>query len=81
MTPPPDLGAKLRFGVSPSGKAFRFVHKGPYDDIDTTYETITTYLEVKDIVAKDAFIEEYVSDFTDGQDTNFEVNIYVQPKE
>ena len=65
----------------PEGKSFRFVHKDAYDEIDGTYETITAYLDIKEIVAKDAFIEEYVSEFTDSQDTNFEVNIYVQPKE
>ena len=38
------------------------MHKGAYDEIDTTYETITTYLDAKDIVAKDAFIEEFAAD-------------------
>lgn len=76
-----ELGSGIRFGRTPEGKSFRFVHKDAYDEIDGTYETITAYLDIKEIVAKDAFIEEYVSDFTDSQDTNFEVNIYVQPKE
>jgi effector-binding domain-containing protein len=76
-----DLTPEIKFGKTPEGKSLRFVHKDAYDEIDGTYETITAYLDAKDIVAKDAFIEEYVSDFTDGQDTNFEVNIYVQPKE
>ncbi len=76
-----ELTPEIKFGRTPEGKAFRFVHKDAYDEIDGTYETITAYLDAKDIEAKDAFIEEYVSDFTDGQDTNFEVNIYVQPKQ
>jgi effector-binding domain-containing protein len=76
-----ELTPEIKFGKSPEGKSFRFVHKDAYDEIDGTYETITAYLDIKEIVAKDAFIEEYVSDFTDSQDTNFEVNIYVQPKE
>jgi effector-binding domain-containing protein len=76
-----QLTPEIKFGKSPEGKSFRFVHKDAYDEIDGTYETITAYLDIKEIVAKDAFIEEYVSDFTDSQDTNFEVNIYVQPKE
>ncbi len=74
------LPAEIRFGTTPEGKALRFVHKAPYEEIDQAYEAITAYLDAKNIVAKDAFIEEYVSDFTDSQDTNFEVNIYVQPK-
>ncbi len=76
-----ELTPEIKFGRTPEGKSFRFVHKEAYDEIDGTYETITAYLDIKEIVAKDAFIEEYVSDFTDSQDTNFEVNIYVQPKE
>jgi effector-binding domain-containing protein len=76
-----ELTPAVKFGRTPEGKSFRFVHKDAYDEIDGTYETITAYLDIKEIVAKDAFIEEYVSDFTDAQDTDFEVNIYVQPKE
>jgi effector-binding domain-containing protein len=76
-----ELTPEIKFGKTPEGKSFRFVHKDAYDEIDGTYETITAYLDIKEIVAKDAFIEEYVSDFTDAQDTDFEVNIYVQPKE
>jgi len=75
-----ELTPEITFGKTPEGKAFRFVHKDAYDEIDGTYETITAYLDIKEIVAEDAFIEEYVGDFTDSQDTNFEVNIYVQPK-
>lgn len=79
-TPPADLAKDMRFGETPSGKAYRFVHKGPYDDIDSTYETITTYLEAKDIVARDAFMEEFANDVADPADGNLEVNIFVQPK-
>lgn len=79
-TPPADLAKDMRFGETPSGKAFRFTHKGPYDDIDNTYETVTTYLEAKDIVARDAFMEEFVNDVSDPSDDNLEVNIFVQPK-
>jgi len=72
--------ADIRFGTTPGGKAYRFVHKGPYDEIDSIYETITAYLDAKDIVAKDAFIEEYVNEVVDPTDPNLEINIFVQPK-
>ncbi|NIX75473.1 GyrI-like domain-containing protein [Microvirga terricola] len=75
-----ELTPEIKFGKTPEGKAFRFVHKDAYDEIDGTYETITAYLDAKDIESKDAFVEEYVSDLTDSADTNLEVNIYVQPK-
>ena len=79
-SPAPSLGPDMRFGTTPSGKAYRFVHKGPYDDIDTTYETITTYLDAKDILAKDAFIEEYANEVADPADPALEINIFVQPR-
>jgi effector-binding domain-containing protein len=74
------LTPEIRFGRTPEGKAYLFVHKGPYDDIDSTYETITAYLDAKGIIAKDVFIEEYVTDLTDSADDNLEINIFVQPR-
>lgn len=78
-TPTPDAPG-FTFVTTPSGKAYRFVHKGAYEEVDSTYETITTYLDAKDIVAKDAFIEEYLNDVSDPTDASLEVNIYVQAK-
>ena len=78
--PPPAFGGGVKLSVSPTGKALRFLHVAPYDDIDSTYETITAYLEAKSIAVKDAFLEEYVSDLKDPGDPNLEINVYVQPK-
>lgn len=75
-----ELTPEIRFGKTPEGKSFRFVHKDAYADIDGTYDTIEAYLDVKNIEVKPPFIEEYVTDLTDAQDTGLEVNIYVQPK-
>ncbi|HEX2726046.1 MAG TPA: GyrI-like domain-containing protein [Beijerinckiaceae bacterium] len=75
-----SLTAEIRFSRTPEGKAYRFVHKGPYEEIDETYDTISTYLDAKGIIAKDAFLEEYVTDLVDPQDDNTEVNIFVQPR-
>ena len=74
--PAPTAADGLRFGTTPSGKALRFPHKGSYDNIDGTYETLTTYLDAKDIVVQDRFIEEYVTDLTDKADDKLDVNIY-----
>ena len=79
-TPAPALPAGFRFGATPSGKAYRFVHQGPYEEIDSTYETVTSYLDAKDIAAKDVFFEEYVNDVKDPKDGSLEVNIFVQPR-
>jgi effector-binding domain-containing protein len=76
----PNLSAEVGFGRTPEGKAYHFVHKGPYENIDSTYETITAYLDAKGIVAQDVFIEEYVTDLTDRADDSLEINIFVQPR-
>ena len=72
----PPLSPEVRFGRTPAGKALRFEHKGPYDGIDTTYETITAYLDLKGLTAEDAFVEEYATDLVDPSDPALEVNIY-----
>lgn len=77
---PADLPDDIQFGTTPSGKATRFVHQAPYEEIDGTYEAITAYLDSKDIEVKDAFIEEYVAMGKDDADPNTQVYIYVQPK-
>jgi effector-binding domain-containing protein len=74
------LPPEIRFGTTPEGKALRFVHRAPYEEIDQAYEAITAYLDAKNIVAKDAFIEEYVSDLTEPTDDGLVVNIFVQPQ-
>lgn len=74
------LTPEVRFGTTPQGKAFRFVHKEPYEEIDSTYETIEAYLEAKGVTVKGAFLEEYVTDLTEPTDPNLEVNIFVQPQ-
>jgi len=49
----------LAVGQAPSGRALKFIHRGSYDAMDSTYEAITNYLDDKGIDAKDSFIEEY----------------------
>jgi effector-binding domain-containing protein len=79
---PPNLSPDIRFGTTPSGRALRFVHRGPYDDIDSTYETVTAYLDAKNIEVKDFFVEEYVSDFTSADDdASLGINIFALPKQ
>ena len=66
----------LRFGTTPAGKALRFAHRGSYESIDGTYETLTAYLDAKDVVVQDRFVEEYGTDLKDGTDDALDVNIY-----
>ena len=79
-SPAPTETDGLRFGTTPSGKALRFAHKGSYESIDGTYETLTAYLDAKDIVVQDRFVEEYATDLKDGTDDNLDVNIYALVK-
>jgi effector-binding domain-containing protein len=52
----------IAVGKSPAGRALRFVHRGSYDSMDSTYEAITNHLDEKRLEAKDLFIEEYATD-------------------
>ena len=76
---PAGLTDGLRFGTTPGGKALRFTHKGSYDDIDSTYETITAYLDAKGVLVQDSFVEEYLTDLATGQDA-LDINIYALPR-
>jgi effector-binding domain-containing protein len=77
---PATMAPEVQFGKTPGGKAVRFVHKSPYDDIDSTYEAVSAYLDAKGIEVNDAFTEEYVTLGAGPGDTALELNIYVQPK-
>jgi effector-binding domain-containing protein len=62
---------------APAGKALKFVHRGSYDSMDTTYDAITNYLDEKRLDAQDLFIEEYVTDPVSTADDDLVVNILV----
>ena len=55
----------------------KFEHRGSYDDIDTSYEAITAYLDEKGLEAQNLFIEEYLTTPKDAEDSELEVDIYV----
>jgi effector-binding domain-containing protein len=74
--PKGDIGV----GPAPSGKALKFVHRGSYDAMDSTYEAITNYLDDKQLEAKDLFIEEYVSDPVTTDPNKLVVNVLVPVK-
>ena len=77
---PPDFPTETRLGTTPFGKAIRFAHLASYDEIDGAYEQITAYLDAKDIVVKDAFIEEYLVFGDTSASPATTINIFVQPK-
>jgi effector-binding domain-containing protein len=72
-----DLGADITLAQSPSGKALKFQHRGAYDEIDTTYDAITAYLDEKGLEARNLFVEEYLNDAKDSSDEALQVDIFV----
>ncbi len=74
---PPAAKQDFSFGKSPAGRALKFTHSGSYDDIDTTYEAITAYLDEKGLKARNIFVEEYMTDPKTSEDASLEMNIYV----
>jgi effector-binding domain-containing protein len=70
----------IAVGQAPSGKALKFVHRGSYDAMDSTYEAITNYLDDKGLDAKDLFIEEYATDPVKTAPDKMVVNVFVPVK-
>ena len=75
--PPAGLAKEFLIGRSPAGRALKFTHNGAYDDIDTTYEAITAYLDEKGLKARNLFVEEYMNDPKTSEDATLEMIIYV----
>lgn len=72
-----SLTPDIKIGETPSGKAIRFQHRASYDDIDSTYEAITAYLDEKGLESQNMFAEEYVKQTKTSDDPTLEVDIYV----
>lgn len=70
----------IAVGPAPSGKALKFVHRGSYDAMDTTYEAITNYLDDKRLEAKDLFVEEYATNPVSTNPDKLVVNVFVPVK-
>jgi effector-binding domain-containing protein len=70
----------IAVGQAPSGKALKFVHRGSYDAMDSTYEAITNFLDDKQMEAKDLFIEEYATDPVKTDPNKLVVNVFVPVK-
>lgn len=70
----------IRIGKSPTGKAVKFVHRGSYDAMDTSYELITNYLDDRRLEAKELFIEEYATDPLTTPEDKLVINVLVPLK-
>jgi effector-binding domain-containing protein len=72
-----ELSDGVKIGESPSGKAIKFLHRGAYDEIDSTYDLITAFLDEKGLESQNRFIEEYLTDTSEPDDANLEADIYI----
>jgi effector-binding domain-containing protein len=75
---PPGEG--FRIEPTRTGKAVKFVYRGPFDAMDSTYENISNYIDSKRIDAEDLSIEEYVTDPTTTKPEEIVINIYMPLK-
>ena len=80
QTPANPPKGDIAVGPAPSGKALKFVHRGSYDAMDTTYEAITNYLDDRQIDAKDLFIEEYTTDPATSNQDKLVIDVFVPIK-
>jgi effector-binding domain-containing protein len=70
----------IAVGQSPTGKALKFTHRGSYDAMDNTYESITNYLDERQLEAQDLFVEEYRTDLLKTPERLLVIDIYVPLK-
>jgi effector-binding domain-containing protein len=80
QAPTMPAGSEIVVGKSPAGKALKFVHRGSYDAMDTTYEAITNYLDEKQLEAKDLFVEQYMKDPIATPEDDLVIEVYVPLK-
>ena len=78
--PKGPLPEGLAVKKSPEGRALKFIHRGSYDAMDSTYEAITNHFDEKRLDAKDLFIEYYVTDPMTTQEDNLVIEVYVPVK-
>ena len=80
QVPTVPANSGITVGKSPAGKALKFVHRGSYDAMDTTYEAITNYLDEKQLEAKDLFVEQYMKDPITTPEDDLVIEVYVPLK-
>ena len=77
QAPTVPANSGITVGKSPAGKALKFVHRGSYDALDSTYDLITNYLDEKQLEAKDLFVEQYVKDPITTPEDELVIEVYV----
>src|ERR1043165_2714738 len=78
--PKGPLEGGLAVGKWPQGKALKFIPRGSYDAMDSTYEAITNFLDERRLEARDLFVEFYVTDPLTTPEDNLVIEVYVPIK-
>ena len=78
--PASSPGEDFKIVQTRTGKAVKFVYKGPFDAMDSTYENISNYIDSKRIEAEDLSVEEYISDPIGTKPEEIVINIYMPLK-
>jgi effector-binding domain-containing protein len=65
---------------SPEGRALKFIHRGSYDAMDSTYVAITNHLDEKRLEARDLFVEYYLTDPLTTPEDSLVIEVYVPVK-
>ena len=78
--PKGPLPEGIAVGKSPEGRALKFIHRGSYDAMDSTYEAITNHLDEKRLEARDLFVEYYLTDPLTTPEENLVIEVYVPVK-
>jgi len=78
--PAPPQESDIKVGKSPVGSALKFVHRGSYDEMDTTYEAIAHHMDEKKLEARDLFVERYMKDPITTPEDDLVIEIYVPLK-
>ena len=73
-------GGDISVGPAPTGRAVKFVHRGAFDGMEMTYESIANYIESKGLTAEELFIEEFVTDPLTTKQDALVINVYVPLK-
>jgi effector-binding domain-containing protein len=76
---PPADGFAL--GPGPTGRALQFVHRGSFDTLDSSYESILNFIDTQKLSAADLSVEEYTTDPVTTKPEDLVINIYMPLKE
>lgn len=71
-----EPGGLVQSGQSPSGRAVRAVHRGPYSELPRTYEKLAAYMAAHRLEQGEVSWEEYVSDPGDTPEDALITHVY-----